>query len=195
MSKSIYGHSFQFWQTYFESAECTSNPQRFIYGIAKFVFTGKVPEDLASWSITDLALWNAHLPSFSCSRRQMLRNQGAPIGNTNGPNGRRGNNQSTNQSTNQSNRNRIENREIEIDTENNNITRARYFTPPSIEEVEEYSRTIANKRHPIKAKRFDAASFAKSFVERYTANGWQTASGEDIKSWKMAVSSNIGKVL
>lgn len=192
MSKGILGHSFQFWQNYFEIAENTSNPEEFVYSIVRYVFTGETPKKAAAWSKVDCLLWAGIFPSINCSHRQMNRNQGAPVGNNNGPNGRRGNNQSTNQSTNQTNRNI----EIEIEKEEEieeNTPSQNDFIPPSLSEVEEYSRKLALKRRPIKGKKYDAPGFAKWFIAHFEERGWTNAAGNKMKSWKDAARALLDK--
>ena len=200
MSESNFGHGFHIWENYYTAANHTSNPQGFIFGIVRYVFTGEKPEDLDSWKEIDRVLWDTLFPSFNCSRRQMLRGQGAPIGNTNGPNGRRGNNQSTNQSTNQTNRNRkrkrIENIETEIDNEIDKGQRAfeQYesgnstFFPPTLTAIEDFSRSVALAR---KRKSFDAGSFAQWFFNKYDAAGWKTQKGQRLWDWGEAVKTAI----
>lgn len=55
------------------------------------------------------------------------------------------------------------------------ISKKKKFTPPTVEEVEEYCR---ERKNNVDAQRF---------VDYYTANGWVQGKGKPIKDWKAAV--------
>jgi len=176
---STENNSFQFWKNYYLATRRATNPAAFALAIIDFYFDGKEPTFSDEM---DTFLWGMIRPSIDRSRRASNAGGGAPIGNRNGPNGRRGN-QSENQSENQTNRNRIRNRnkEIELEKENRSILVADAAAPapkeivyPTLEELKKY----------FKEKGFSSDPEGMFFY--YGENEWHQNNGLPIKNWRMA---------
>lgn len=75
---------FQFWPNYYRAAQSSSNPEAFVYAVARFFYDGVEPNFSNS---TDSLLWDLIVPSIRCSKRQSKRNQGAPEKNHNNAKG------------------------------------------------------------------------------------------------------------
>ena len=127
--------NFTFWLNYYRAAENSSDPGGFLLAIARFFYEGIEPEFSEE---RDRLMWELVHHSIAYSKRQSNRGQGAPAGNNNSPNGRRGNNQSkTNQ---EPNRNQSENQ-----SRNQSENQSRNQSPSKANKNKNKNKNINNK--------------------------------------------------